>query len=82
MQGSIFLEDSSSTPDSIVSVGSYAAVLVNSSSINIYDAVSAKLLKKLTISSLFSTLGKSKREGLGTLRREWRDRWKDGWGGV
>ena len=56
-EGTIFLEDSSSTPDSIVSVGSYAAVLVNSSSINLYDAVSAALLKKLTIYSLFSTLG-------------------------
>eukprot|EP00731_Ephydatia_muelleri_P024624 Em0016g895a len=58
-EGSIFLEDSSSTLDSIVSVGSYAAVLVNSSSINIYDAVSAAILKKLTISSLFSTLAES-----------------------
>ena len=65
MQGTIFLEDSSSTPDSIVSVGSYAAVLVNSSSINLYDAVSAALQKKLTIYSLFSTLGK--------LREEWKE---------
>ena len=60
-QGSIFLEESSSTPDSIVSVSSYAAVLVNSSSVNLYDAVTAAHLKKLTVSSLFHALSKTRR---------------------